>query len=62
MPDGEIEWQKLQGLMYGPRMGEASFSPQIADFFDLCQKRGAKIRIVSHKTEYANYDDQGDKD
>ena len=57
LPDGEIEWQKLQGVMYGPRMGEASFSPQIVDFFWLCRKRGAIIQIISHKTEYANYDE-----
>ena len=57
MPNGEIEWQKLQGVMYGPRIGEASFSPQIYDFVKLCKSHKAEIRIISHKTEYANFDE-----
>ena len=57
LPEGEVEWQKLQGLMYGPRMREASLSPDIKVFLQLCREQDAKIRIISHKTEFANYDD-----
>jgi len=57
LPDGETEWQKLQGLMYGPRMGEACLNPDAKAFLILCRRNGAKIFIISHKTEFANYDD-----
>ena len=56
MPDGEVEWQKLQGLIYGPRMFEAKISPNILGFIETCQTRGTKVHIVSHKTQFASYD------
>jgi hypothetical protein len=57
LPNGEIEWQKLQGVIYGPRMGEARISPDVAEFIRLCRNQGAKLHIVSHKTELANFDE-----
>jgi hypothetical protein len=57
LPDGEVEWQKLQAVMYGPRMGEAVLIEGVASFFRRCRATGAKVFIVSHKTQYAGYDE-----
>jgi hypothetical protein len=56
LPDGEITWQKVQGVIYGPRMAEAVLLDGVAQFFGQCIDRGIKIFVVSHKTEFANYD------
>jgi hypothetical protein len=56
-PDGEIEWQKLQGIVYGPRMNEAQLIGGAPEFFQACRQHGVRSVIVSHKTEYAGYDD-----
>ena len=57
LPDGEIEWQKVQGLVYGPRMAQARIMPGAVDFIRECRARGWPAYIVSHKTEFAGYDD-----
>src|SRR5436190_2214352 len=57
IPNGEIEWQKLQGIAYGPRMAEAKVIEGVPQFFAACRKRGIPVHIISHKTEFANYDD-----
>jgi FMN phosphatase YigB (HAD superfamily) len=57
LPEGEIEWQRLQGAMYGPRMGEAVLIDGVASFFRRCRALGWKLFVVSHKTEYAGYDE-----
>jgi hypothetical protein len=57
LPDGEVEWQKLQGLIYGPRMAQAQLMAGAADFINECRARTLPIYIVSHKTEFAGYDD-----
>ncbi|MBI3252239.1 MAG: hypothetical protein HYZ52_02820 [Candidatus Omnitrophica bacterium] len=54
--NGEVEWQMLQGIVYGPRMGEALPIHGVREFFNRCRKSGAQTFIVSHKTEYANFD------
>jgi thiamine kinase-like enzyme len=54
---GDIEWQKLQGIAYGPRMGEARLIAGVPEFFRLCRQRGVRAVIISHKTEYAGYDE-----
>lgn len=56
LPDGEIEWQKLQAEIYGPRMAEAQLIDGVADFFEECHTRSIVVYIVSHKTKFANYD------
>lgn len=55
-PGGEIEWQKIQAAIYGPRMGEARPIDGVRDFFERCGRSGITLYIVSHKTEFANYD------
>jgi len=57
LPDGEIEWQRLQGIVYGPRMNEAQLIGGVAEFFQACRQHGVRSVIISHKTEYAGYDD-----
>ena len=56
LPEGEIQWQKLQGLVYGPMMKEAATCEGVESFLQRCQQHRVKIFIVSHKTEFANYD------
>jgi len=56
LPDGEIEWQKLQALAYGPMMAEARLLAGADEFIRRCHAAGVGVRIVSHKTEYAPYD------
>ena len=56
LQDGEVEWQKCQALLYGPRIREATLIDGVAEFFKLCRENGVKIYIVSHKTEFARYD------
>lgn len=55
-PKGEIEWQVLQGIVYGPRMGEARLFNGVQDFLRQCRQARAATFIVSHKTEFANFD------
>jgi hypothetical protein len=57
LPDGEIEWQKLQGLVYGPLMAKATLIAGVHDFIAECRARKCPVYVVSHKTEYAGYDD-----
>ncbi|MBI4963457.1 MAG: hypothetical protein HY913_09280 [Desulfomonile tiedjei] len=54
--EGDEAWQKVQGVVYGPRMGEAKLIGQVDTFFKLCSKKGVEAHIVSHKTEFSNYD------
>ncbi|MGP8281872.1 MAG: hypothetical protein ACLQT6_04085 [Desulfomonilaceae bacterium] len=57
LPNGEIEWQKVQGEVYGPRIMDARLIDGVMDFFSFCKTHEIKIHIVSHKTEYARYDE-----
>jgi hypothetical protein len=56
LPGGEIAWQELQALVYGPLMSQARATDGAEDFIRWCREAGFAVRIVSHKTEYANYD------
>jgi hypothetical protein len=57
LPGGEIQWQKVQGVVYGPRMGEARLIEGVSDFFRRSRSHGIRIYVVSHKTEFAGYDE-----
>jgi hypothetical protein len=59
LPDGEIEWQKCQALLYGQRIGEARLLDGVAAFLGLCRQRGIQVYIISHKTEFSRYDPTG---
>jgi hypothetical protein len=57
LPNGDREWQKLQAIVYGRQMQEAKLIEGVLTFFKLCQQHRMRVYIVSHKTEYANYDE-----
>lgn len=59
LPSGEIEWQKMQAVVYGPRINEAVPAPGSIRFLKECARHGLKVKIVSHKTDFANYDETG---
>ncbi len=59
LPGGEIQWQKLQALVYGPRMAEATPAPGAIAFLRVCTQRNIVVHIVSHKTEFATFDESG---
>jgi hypothetical protein len=59
VPDGEIEWQRLQALVYGPKMGEARLIKGVQTFFGLCKRHKVRVYIISHKTEFADFDETG---
>ena len=54
--DGELQWQRLQGHVYGKQMENAKLFPGVAGFFQQCKHNGVTVYIVSHKTEYAHHD------
>jgi hypothetical protein len=56
---GEIEWQKLQALVYGPLMPQARLIAGAGEFIRTCRGRGVDVYVVSHKTEFAGYDETG---
>jgi hypothetical protein len=56
LPEGEIAWQRLQGFVYGRGIGEAVMFAGVDRFLRRCRQAGHAVFIVSHKTEYANYD------
>ena len=56
---GEEEWQRLQAQIYGPMMGEATLMEGVEDFLARCRRRGSKVFIVSHKSEFARLDATG---
>ena len=58
-PGGEIEWQKVQALAYGPRMAEAVLLEGADEFIRRCRRAGMAVFIVSHKTPFADYDETG---
>jgi len=51
LPDGDIEWQKLQALVYGPMMRDAQPITGVEEFIRRCRHAGMPVFIVSHKTE-----------
>ena len=59
LPNGEIEWQRCQALMYGSRIGEAKLTKGVPQFFERCRRKGVRIYIVSHKTEFSRFDTTG---
>lgn len=46
----EDAWTELQGVVYGPRLGEAEPYPGVMAFFQECRRRGVPVVIISHKT------------
>ena len=55
-PNGEIDWQRLQGQAYGKWMHRATLFPEVANFLLRSRIRGDDVFIVSHKTKYGHHD------
>lgn len=55
-PGGEMEWQALQGRVYGSLIGRASLAPGAGRFLEACRQRQVPVVVVSHKTEYGHFD------
>jgi hypothetical protein len=55
-PVGDHGWQRLQGMIYGPRMSDAEITPGVPEFLQACQRHGTTVKIISHKTEFAGID------
>jgi hypothetical protein len=56
-PDGELTWQRLQGLAYGRCVqAHAKLYPGVKRFLWRCRLQGHSVTVVSHKTEYGHGD------
>jgi hypothetical protein len=49
-------WMRLQGQVYGRRIGRARLYRGVADCLALVRTRGVRISIVSHKTRHGHFD------
>lgn len=56
--NGEIDWQRLQGKVYGQHMHMAKLFPGVGNFLLRSKYLGHRIVIVSHKTEYGHFDEE----
>jgi hypothetical protein len=54
LPEGEIEWQRLQAHVYGPAIAGARPAEGALDFIRRARAHGAQLAIVSHKSAFAN--------
>ena len=55
-PEGEFEWQKLQGFVYGEGISEATLFQGLYRFLWRCNERKIHVEVVSHKTEFGHFD------
>ena len=53
---GEIIWQKLQAHVYGRGLAQARLNKGAERFLKTCEERKINVYIVSHKTEYSDFD------
>jgi hypothetical protein len=45
-------WTEMQGLVYGPRMEEASAFPGVFEFLRWARDSGIDVAIISHRTQH----------
>ena len=43
-PDGNIAWQKLQGLAYGKLISQATMNDGVGEFLLRCRDKGSRFR------------------
>lgn len=55
-PDGETQWMRLQGQVYGRYLDAARLYPGVAEFLTRLKALGVTVSIVSHKTRFGHYD------
>ena len=56
-PGGELEWQRLQGHVYGAGMPGAELIEGVREFVETCRAASLPVYIVSHKTEFGHHDE-----
>jgi hypothetical protein len=57
LPEGEYQWQRLQGLVYGRLINRARLFEGVLNFFATAANfSDTEIVIISHKTELAHHD------
>ncbi len=54
--EGELNWQRLQGKVYGQWIHHAKLYSGVFRFLWRCRQRGWKTIVVSHKTEHGHFD------
>ncbi len=54
---GDVEWQRLQGAVYGPGIGRAKPADGVLDFLRMSEELGCSCYIVSHKTLFSPHDE-----
>lgn len=47
---GDLAWQRLQALAYGPHLPEASLFPGVPEALGAFERAGLEATIISHKT------------
>lgn len=55
-PDGETDWMRLQGRVYGALMHRARLMAGVDTFLTRCREAGVRVFVVSHKTEHGHFD------
>ena len=53
--DGENEWQRLQSWVYSDGLERASLYEGFAEFARTAREAGARLFVISHKTERARF-------
>jgi hypothetical protein len=54
LPQGELEWQRLQAQAYGPAIAGANAAAGAIEFIRLARRNGVELSIVSHKTAFSS--------
>jgi hypothetical protein len=55
-PNGETDWQRLQGYVYGRGLDRAEAFEGLGDFLKRARSAGDAILVISHKTEFGHLD------
>lgn len=48
----EPRWTELQGIVYGPRIGDAIPFPGVLEFFSRCRMEGRPVAVISHRSRH----------
>lgn len=55
-PGGDLDWQRLQGQVYGKYIHLATVFPGFVEFLCRSKLAGHSVFIVSHKSEHGHFD------
>ena len=55
-PDGETDWQRLQGYVYGRGLDRAEAFEGLGAFLRRARSAGDAVVVISHKTEFGHLD------